>query len=351
MRVPVYPFDLTPKRRFKRIAKVLRRYWPSDNGISLMTAQEILAQGLGYRDFHDVLRSSENCLSDAPVPTLAEVRDNVSTSVFHFLTSSNSADINESDIERMVMLLPLHELLAFQSFRQGQGQGQTANIVKTDCHSSPMNPRQKPSENAESLTHNASNSTGGAPSDAASPLTSKKYLSGSELHAIEEVVRRKGILRDRVLCSVLLSGIRQAELFQIKVKNADYIHHVVTLEVPTTKLDTHRQQRIFNSADASLVSRYVEESGLSDGDYLFPSGKVAGHPMTSFELKKILRSWLLDAKIDPTGVSIHTIRHSAILRLCLTLAESAGPEKPSSMGHYTTELMRYCAFLRDKGPK
>lgn len=349
MRVPVYPFDLTPKRRFKRIAKVLRRYWPSDNGISLMTAQEVLAQGLGYRDFHDVLRSSENCLSDAPVPTLAEIRDNVSTSVFHFLKSSSSAVINDSDIERLVMLLPLHELLAFQSFRQGQGQ--TANIVERGSHSSAMNPRQEPSETVQTLTRKASNSPGGAPSDAAIPLKSKKYLSGNELHAIEEVVRRKAILRDRVLCSVLLSGIRQAELFQIKVKNVDYIHHVVTLEVPTTKSNTYRQQRIFTSADASLVSSYVEESGLSEGDYLFPSGKVAGHPMTSFELKKILRSWLLDAKIDPTGVSIHTIRHSVILRLCLTLAESTGPEKSSSMGHYTTVIMRYCAFLRDKDPK
>ena len=136
MRFPIYTLDLTPKRRFKRIANVLRRHWPIANDISLMTAQEILARGLGYRDFHDVSQSSKNCSQDAPVPTLPEVRDNISTSIFQFLKSSNAAGIDDNDIEGLVMLLPLHELLAFHSFRQGQGQGQTAEIGKTHSHGS-----------------------------------------------------------------------------------------------------------------------------------------------------------------------------------------------------------------------
>lgn len=104
MRFPIYTFDLTPKRRFKRIANVLRHHWPVANDISLMTSLEILARGLGYRDFHDVLQSSKVCLPDAPVSTLQEVRDNVSTSIFQFFKSCNVVGIDDSDIERLVML-------------------------------------------------------------------------------------------------------------------------------------------------------------------------------------------------------------------------------------------------------
>ena len=219
MRVPVYPFDLTPKPRFKSIANVLRRHWPSANAISLMTAQEILAQGLGYRDFHDVLESSVNWLADAPVPTLPEVRDNVSTSIFQFLKSSNAVGIDDRDIERLVMRLPLHELLIFKCFRQGN----TSKFGKPHSHRLVVRLDQKKPEAAQGVPRKALNSPGSEPWKSASPLASRKYLSGLELDAIAQVVLRKAILREQVLCSVLLSGIRKAELLKLKVENVNYI--------------------------------------------------------------------------------------------------------------------------------
>jgi len=171
MRFPIYTFDPTPKRRFKRIANVLRHHWPVANDISLMTSLEILARGLGYRDFHDVLQSSKNCLPDAPVPTLPEVRYNVRTSIFQFLKSSNVVGIDDSDIERLVMLLPLHELLAFHSFRLGQ----TADISKTHSHGSKVHSSQKYAEAARGVIHEASDSSGTVPLNFASLALSKKF--------------------------------------------------------------------------------------------------------------------------------------------------------------------------------
>lgn len=347
MRVPVYPFDLIPKRRFKHIANVLRRHWPGANAISLMTAQEILAQGLGYRDFHDVSRSSKNCLSDAPVPTLAEVRDSVSTSIFHFFKSSNAVGIDDRDIERLVMLLPLHELLAFHSFRQGQ----TANFGKTDSHSSKVRSGQKSPEAARSVNHEASDSSGSVPSDSASHPPSKRYLSEHELDAIAEVVHRKAILRDRVLCSVLLSGIRQSELLQLRVENLNYTHHNVMLDLPSTKSRTIRKRRFLTKTDGLLVRQYIKKSALSGRDYLFPSGKTAAYPMTSFELNKILRSWLLEAQIDPTGVSVHAMRISVIARFIRAIAESKQSTVANLTGHISPEMLRYYASLPAKKPK
>lgn len=347
MRVPVYPFDLTPKRRFKRIANELRRHWPSVNRIGLMTAQEILAQGLGYRDFYDLSRSSKNSLPDACVPTLPEVRDNVSTSIFQFLKSSNTVGIDDRDIERLVMLLPLHELLAFHSLRKGQ----TANVCKTDCLRSKVRLGQKPSEAARGAIHKASASSDSVPSNTASYFPSQKYLSAHELDAIAEVVHRGATLRDRVLCSVLLSGIRQSELLRIKVENLNYTNHMVMLDLPSTKLRTIWKRRILTTTDGLLVRRYIKKSALSGGDYLFPSDKTAAYPMTSFELNRILRSWLLEAQIDPTGVSVHAMRISVIARFIRTLAESKQSMVANLTGHISPEMLCYYGSLREKKPK
>ncbi|MFJ3368006.1 tyrosine-type recombinase/integrase [Pseudomonas sp. NPDC086251] len=348
MRVPIFPFDLIPKRRFKRISKVLKRHWPCANSISLMTAQEILAQGLGYRDYHDVLRSSENCLSDAPVPTLPEVRDSVSTSIFHFFRSSNTVGIDDRDIERLVMLLPLHELLAFHSFRQGQ----TANVGKTDSHSSKVHSGQKSSKAARGIIHETSDSSASEPSNFGPLLLpSKKYLSEYELDAIEEAVHRKGILRDRVLCSVLLSGIRQSELHQLRVENVNHTHDKVMLDLPFTKSRTIWKRRILITTDGLLVRRYIEKSALSHGDYLFPSGKTAAYPMTSFELNRILRSWLLEAQIDPTGMSVHALRLSVIARFIRAIAESKQSTVANLTGHISPEMLRYYGSLLNLKPK
>ncbi|MBV4547046.1 tyrosine-type recombinase/integrase [Pseudomonas triticicola] len=347
MRFPIYTFDLTPKRRFKRIANVLRRHWPIANDISLMTAQEILARGLGYRDFHDVSQSSENCSQDAPVPTLPEVRDNVSTSIFQFLKSGNVAGIDDSDIEGLVMLLPLHELLAFRSFRQGQ----TADIGKTHSHGSKVRSRQKSAGAARGVIHEASDADGIVASDSTPFDESKKILNEHELDAIAEVVHRKAILRDQILCSVLLSGIRQSELLRLRVENLSYTNHKVMLDLPSTRADSNQHRSISTPIDAGLVHRYIERNALSQGDYLFPSSKNASYPMTTFELNKILRSWLLEAQIDPTDVSVNAMRLSVIVRFIRAITESTQATMDNLVGHIPPKKSRYYYSSPNKKPR
>jgi hypothetical protein len=345
MRVPIYPFDLTPKRRFKRIAKVLLRHWPIANDINLMTAQEILAHGLGYRDFHDVSKSSINCSPDAPVPTLPEVRDNVSTAIFQFLKTSNTVGIDDRDIERLVLLLPLHELLAFHSFRQGQ----VTNVDKTVKHNLAVHPDQKKREPTQDLHHKALNSTGNMSWSSASRLA-RKCLSGRELDTIADVVCRKGTLRDQVLCSVLLSGVRQNELLNLKVENVSYSNHMVMLDLPSTRLRTIKQQRLFTTTDELLTSTYIKQSGFSYGDYLFPSSKATDHPMTPTELNEILHSWLLAAQVDSKGVSAISMRLSAIVRFFQYFAESK-QSLVSHFGHSSSETLPYYVSLLHKKRK
>lgn len=58
MRAPLYPDDILSKRGFKRLATRLQRDWPSSDPIMLSQSREILANALGYDDYHDARLSS-----------------------------------------------------------------------------------------------------------------------------------------------------------------------------------------------------------------------------------------------------------------------------------------------------
>lgn len=47
------------------------------------------------------------------------------------------------------------------------------------------------------------------------------------------------------------------------------------------------------NACAELIKKHIELNGLSEGDYLFPSTKFPGKPMTQREFEGIYRSWIL----------------------------------------------------------
>lgn len=245
-----------------------------------------------------------------------------------------------------MLRLPLHELLAFHRFQQGQ----TANVDKTDSLTSVVRSERPLTKGAHGLIHEASDSPDRLLSNSASPLPTRNYLSGHELDAIAEVVCRKGTLRDRVLCSVLTSGIRQYELLNLKVENVGYTNHMVMLDLPSTRLHTNQQRRLLIKTDGLLASTYIKQSGVSYGDYLFPSSKANGHPMTPTELNKILRSWLLEAQIDSKGVSTHSMRLSVMARFIQYVTDSK-QSSVSHFGHSAPEISPYFVSSRNKKPR
>ncbi|WP_350025764.1 hypothetical protein [Pseudomonas fulva] len=77
MRVPVYPEDLLRTGGFKRLAKTLQKKWCGSKHLTLSLAQELMAQGLGYQDLHDLQRSSKECQVDDSCPLIADLQRNV----------------------------------------------------------------------------------------------------------------------------------------------------------------------------------------------------------------------------------------------------------------------------------
>ena len=97
--------------------------------ISFASAQAILSRGLGYRDFHDIQQSAEVDGSKAPQPTQNDVRDGISTSIFAFCQATKIIGIEETLLDRLVKLLPLQELRAFQDINHGHPADSSAPTV------------------------------------------------------------------------------------------------------------------------------------------------------------------------------------------------------------------------------
>lgn len=73
--------------------------------------------------------------------------------------------------------------------------------------------------------------------------------------------------------------------------------------------------------------------------------------MTAFELNKIFRSWLLEAQIDPTGLSVHAMRHSVIVRFIRAMTESAQANETNLVGRIPAEMSRHYHSSRIKKPR
>ena len=73
--------------------------------------------------------------------------------------------------------------------------------------------------------------------------------------------------------------------------------------------------------------------------------------MTSFELNRIMRSWLLEAQIDPTGLSFASLRLSVIARFIRAVAESKQSTVANLAGHISPEMLRYYGSLLNLKPK
>ncbi|MBD8601871.1 hypothetical protein IFT80_04355 [Pseudomonas sp. CFBP 8771] len=327
MRVPIYPFDLVPNRRFKRLANTLRSTWPITDGLSLMVAHEVLASGLGYRDFHDLLKSSKTCLPEAPVPSLAEVRDSVSTAIYLHLKRHNIVEINDVAINSLVMALPLHELLAFKSFRMDQAATATSKTV-----------RSEPGRLDYEFSHAPKLSSSITP------------LSKEDFRALAEAVDRIANLRNRALCVIALSGVRQAELLHLKAGDIQSDGFVVD-SYKASICSTRQMTRRLPVMSAAVLSQYVKESGLSNEDYLFPSHKNRNDLMTQFELKRILRAWWMEAQLNPQTVSMRAPREALIGGIFRNHSTPSLDAPAAAMGHPGPRLLSQYIRGIDKTPK
>ncbi|WP_448632277.1 MULTISPECIES: hypothetical protein [Pseudomonas fluorescens group] len=89
MRVPVYPEDLLPQAAFKKLAKIIQKRWPGQSSVQLSFARETLSKGLGYANYHDLMKESVIWPRDAETPALSTTHSQLAAEIFSVLALAN----------------------------------------------------------------------------------------------------------------------------------------------------------------------------------------------------------------------------------------------------------------------
>jgi hypothetical protein len=308
MRVPIYTADLSDKRGFKRIAKKLQRNWPDVTPLNLASAQGILSRGLGYRDFHDLQQSAEEGVPHSLLITQKEVRDGIVSSIFAFCQASKFASINESNLDRLVKLLPLQELRAFQEFNPGH----PADLSSPTVLDTPLDAGWELPDPSNGISADHPDQLTDAGLNLSNTFTPKKLIDEKGLKFLWDVVQRRGNLRDQSCFAMLLQGIRPYELKLAKPLDFSRLDSVVLMRVRYAISPLKERYALLPDSYGHVVGRYIHEADLSVNDYLFPSKEDANTPMSSREMSRMIGSYLRDALADPEHRSTHRIRQSVI---------------------------------------
>lgn len=173
------------------------------------------------------------------------------------------------------------------------------------------------------------------------PRSAQKLISDSGLLSIWNVVLQRGILRDQCLFSALLIGVRPNQIKDAQVCDISRSESSYHVDLHTIKAREQKGRVSLPRSHEALFTRYIKNAGFSNGDHLFPSNKDASRPMSSYEINKLIRSYLLEALGNTALASAHVLRSSAIVsafkRNKIPLAELIKSIPESILSYYLAE--------------
>lgn len=270
MRIPVYPDDLTSHRGFKSMAKQLRKILHGPSRIQLAFAQDLLAKGFGYQNFHDLEQTAKTGSSTVPAMEHSTARQVILSGIQAALAHGD-VRVSEDELQGLIGSLSLDSLVAF---------------------------RRTP----------------------VLPSSTRQKLTKANVEAIGRVANASGSLRNRALFACMQAGLRAVEY-------RFAIYHNGLGAYPMNKM-LFGHVPLPNGCQGA-IKKYAQATKLSEGDLLFPSTKGATLPMSAPELNKLLITWARSAGIDDGVVTAHGIRNTTVAYEHGLLARSS-----ELMGHY-----------------
>ncbi|MEE3937701.1 hypothetical protein V2I68_19290 [Pseudomonas viridiflava] len=255
MRIPVYPDDLISNRGFKSLAKQLRNLLHGPSRVPLAFAQSLLARGLGYRDYHHLEQYAK---SDSPESLIA-TPNAAKLAIFSGIQAALETSDVTTDEQQLRHFVGSSAFSYLVAFKRNRGARLRSRVVPTS----------------------------------------------EVLQALECAVNASESLRDQALFSCMQAGVRPVEYLSTIYHNGGgaYRFHKAC----------HDDGRPFSyvalpAACHGPVARYIKAERLSEGELLFPSARDPEHPMSSYELARLLSKWSRDAGIKDEAVTAVGIR-------------------------------------------
>ncbi len=279
MRVPICVSDLEEAQGFTRLTNAVQFEWPGTKSISLADAQHALSRGLGYRDFNDLQQSAQTAPACQPMTDQAEARDGISTALFVYWQASNAEGMDESHLHRMVMSLPLHELIAF-------GASPDPRASEEDNSSAPV---------LVNLLRDDS-------WDFSPSAAEASVLDEAGFRQVWNTVESKGRLRDMCLFTLLMTGMRANSIRTVRFRDISKWDSGALVKLPIARATDQESVTYLPHRFLDMVTQY--QANLSENDYLFHSRADTSVPMISSALNRLVLKYLHAAVPDPALRSV-----------------------------------------------
>ena len=255
MQVPVFPDDIK-SHSFKRLAKNFQKNWPGAQPIQLSLAQELLAKGLGYQGYHDLMKQAESCPENSAVPTQAAIQFNISEMAKAELSHSG---VPPEAISSFASKLPLYVLSVYHTPARSY-RAPASNIILKKTPTFRFSPR--------------------------------------ELNILVEYVASQGSLRDNALMEFIVTGARPNEFLGLRKKHITHSSEHLTVK----KGDFIRALPLRSTlAMVGSCNEYNRES------FLFPSSGDNSKPMSNREFGRLFKAWTKACNLHST-VTPHSAR-------------------------------------------
>ncbi|CRM19659.1 tyrosine-type recombinase/integrase [Pseudomonas sp. 35 E 8] len=288
MQVPVFPDDIK-RHSFKRLAKTFQKNWPGTQPIQLSLAQELLAKGLGYQGYHDLIKQSESYPDNSAAPSKTAIQFKISEMIRAELSHGG---VPPKAISSFVSNLPLYVLSVYHT----PARSYRAHAANTTTRKTPI-----------------------------------LKLSSRDLKILVGHVAIQGSLRENALIEFIVTGARSHEFLGLQKK-----HISASSEHLIAKKDDFVRALPLSSTLAMIGSG----SEYNQEDFLFPSSINKAKPMSSRELSTLFKKWVIACNLNSTATP-HSARVAVISSLIKDSSLSPSTLKDLMLHKHATTLLNY----------
>ena len=280
MRVPVHPNDLLRNTGLKKIAKDLQKQWCGSSPLAYTSALELLAQGLGYKDYQDLAASATERMPADTFPSQSAVQQALMLAIKAAMTPS---DWFASDHAAMTQIVESLRFRALSAFKVPRSVFQAPRHGEPSIGSDMPVLRDRMAESAQQL--------------------SSQSLTDEELEALSRAITATESLRDQALMSCMMAGLRRGEFLGARPSDfsGDDERKLFVSRGPK-KARVMVPQKYWTP-----ISRFIATANLADNVLLFQSKRSQDISVSPLALKKLCESWAYEAGIDASKVSPRNI--------------------------------------------
>ena len=147
----------------------------------------------------------------------------------------------------------------------------------------------------------------------------KDAFTPDQVKRIRALLAKRGVsgLRDLALFSMAIDAmLRGRDLLGLHVRDVQNRNGSLRSTIEVSQRAGPPVRRALSKSTLSAIEKWLAHSGKKAGDYLFSGrGATSGGPVTPRQLSRLVKLWVAEAGLDPTGYGTDSLRRTKALQI------------------------------------